>query len=327
MTAGDGGAYGADDDIVDYILGITFEIWEQKGVDLIRQYYGRDCVIWGMDGITRGAQAVVDATRATLTGFPDRRLLGENVVWSGSRDTGYYTSHRLLSVATNTGSTAYGPATGRPLRMTNIADCVIEEGVITREWLLRDNMVLATQLGADPLTAARGMAERRNGEHKAWLLGEADRVARVSTPDRGTASPRRDPNGFAWNVLGSVWRDDRALFDSAYAPYAYLHRSPLLEISGRDAIYEYYRSLRAVLGGLRFSVDHVASQPFAENGVDIAVRWTVAGEHAADFHGVAASGKPLFVLGATHWRCIDDRIASEVTVFDELALLSQTQAG
>ena len=79
MTSPQKGAYGFEHDIVDYILGITYEIWEERGVDLIHQYYSEDCVIWGLDGITRGAGAVVDATHATLEAFPDRRLLGEDV--------------------------------------------------------------------------------------------------------------------------------------------------------------------------------------------------------------------------------------------------------
>ena len=56
MTEGRTGAYGPDDDIVDFILGITFEIWEERGVELIHQYYAKDCIVWGLDGITHGAQ-------------------------------------------------------------------------------------------------------------------------------------------------------------------------------------------------------------------------------------------------------------------------------
>ena len=152
------GAYSADDDIVDFILGITFEIWGEGGVELIHQYYAADSIVWGLDGITHGAAEVVDGTRATLQGFPDRLLLAENVVWSGNRADGYYTSHRLLSLATNKGPTIYGPATGIRIRMTNIADCFIKDGMIVKEWLVRDNMTLATQLGAEPLAAARDMA-------------------------------------------------------------------------------------------------------------------------------------------------------------------------
>ena len=322
------GAYGAGDDIVDFILGITFEIWEQRGVELIHQYYAPDCVIWGLDGITHGAAEVVAATRRTLEAFPDRLLLAEHVIWSGDRATGYYTSHRLLSMATNEGPTVYGPATGVRIRMTNIADCVIENGVITREWLVRDNMTLATQLGAEPVAAARQMARSRSAEHRAWIDAEIARLRSVEPPagSSGRLDPRDDPSGFAWRVLTACWNGDKRTFDSTHAPYSVLHRSPLRHYSGRDAVFDYYRSLRAILGPVTFSIDHVATVPFGDNGVDIAIRWTAAGRHVGEAMGVKPTGKPMFVLGVTHWRCIAGRIAIEMTVFDDLALLSQALA-
>ena len=320
------GAYGADDDIVDYILGITFEIWEEGGVELIHQYYAADCVVWGLDGVTHGAQAVVDGTRETLNGFPDRLLLAENVIWSGNREDGYYSSHRLLSLATNKGPTIYGPATGVRIRMTNIADCVIEDGMIVKEWLVRDNMTLATQLGAEPVNAARDMAERRSPELEGWITDETVRVQGVKVPDFADrpVTPREDPTAFAWRVLTSCWQGDRELFDTTHAPYSVLHRSPLRHYSGRGDVYGYYENLRRIMGDPHFSVDHVSSQPFAENGIDIAVRWTATGEHRGEVLGVQPTGKPMFIMGVTHWRCINDRISAEMTIFDDLAVLSQT---
>ncbi len=328
MAARRTGAYGPDDDIVDFILGITFEIWEQRGVELIHQYYADDCVVWGLDGITHGAAAVVAGTEQTLAAFPDRLLLAEHVIWSGNRADGYYTSHRLLSMATNEGPTVYGPATGVRIRMTNIADCVIEHGVITREWLVRDNMTLATQLGAEPLAAARDMARARTAEHQGWLDAEVERVARVRAPDdvERPVNPREDPTAFAWRVLASCWSGDKEIFDTTHAPYSVLHRSPMRHYSGRDAVFAYYQSLRAIMGDVRFSVDHVATQSFSDNGIDIAVRWTATGRHAGEVMGVAPTGRPLFIMGVTHWRCIAGRIAIEMTVFDDLAVLSQALA-
>lgn len=320
------GAYGADDDIVDFILGITFEIWEEGGVELIHQYYAANCVVYGLDGVTHSAQAVVDGTRETLTGFPDRLLLAENVIWSGSREDGYYSSHRLLSLATNKGPTIYGPPTGVRIRMTNIADCVVEEGQIVEEWLVRDNMTLATQLGAEPVAAARAMVERRSTELSTWIDSEIERVNAIELPDSPDrpVAPREDPTGFAWRVLHSCWRGDRELFDTTHAPYSVLHRSPLRHYSGRGDVYGYYQNLRHIMGHVHFSIDHVSSQPFAENGIDIAVRWTASGLHEGEVLGVAPTGKPMFILGVTHWRCINDRISAEMTIFDDLAVLSQT---
>ena len=77
MTATSKGAYGADHDLVDYILGITFEIWEEGRVDLIDQYYGPETVVYALDGITRGSSAMIDGTNGMLAAYPDRLLLAK----------------------------------------------------------------------------------------------------------------------------------------------------------------------------------------------------------------------------------------------------------
>ncbi len=143
-------AYGADCSVTDYILGITFEIWEEGQVDKILQYYSEDCPVYGLDGITRGAAQMVEQTHATLKAFPDRLLIGDDVIWTGTVSNGF-SSHRVLSPMTNLGDTAFGPATGRSVRVMNMADCEITDGQISREWLVRDNLALVRQLGFDPV--------------------------------------------------------------------------------------------------------------------------------------------------------------------------------
>ena len=102
-----------------------------------------------------------------------------------------------------------------------------------------------------------------------------------------------------------------------------LHRSPFRHYSGRNEVFGYYESLRSIIGDASFSIDHVATQSLSTNGVDIAVRWSVAGTHADAVMGVPPTNKPIYILGVTHWRCIAGRIAIEMTVFDDLAVLSQ----
>ena len=50
------GRYGTGSELVDYILGITFEIWEERGIELIHQYYAPDCVVHGLDAVQHGIQ-------------------------------------------------------------------------------------------------------------------------------------------------------------------------------------------------------------------------------------------------------------------------------
>ena len=132
-----------------------------------------------------------------------------------------------------------------------------------------------------------------------------------------------DPTAFAWHALWSAWSGNRTAFDALHAPYCVLHRSPFRHYSGRDDVFSYYETLRGILGPASISIDHVATQPFSTNGIDIAVRWTAAGTHEGEVMGVAPTGKPMYLLGVTHWRCIAGRITAEITVFDDLAVLSQ----
>jgi hypothetical protein len=60
---------------------------------------------------------------ATLAEFPDRTLLGEDVIWSGSPEEGMLSSHRLHSTATHMHDGMYGAATGKKLSYRIMADC------------------------------------------------------------------------------------------------------------------------------------------------------------------------------------------------------------
>ena len=110
-------------DFPDYIIGITKEIWEDRGIATLHQYYAPDIVVRSPASVVQGNQGVIGATMATLAEFPDRTLLGEDVIWSGTPEKGMLSSHRLLSTATHLGDGVYGKATGKCLVYRIIADC------------------------------------------------------------------------------------------------------------------------------------------------------------------------------------------------------------
>ena len=325
MTTTHPGAYSADDDLVDYILGITFEIWEEGGVDLIDHYYGPDTLVYSLDGITSGSQAMIDGTQAMLAAFPDRLLLGDDVIGKGDTHDGY-SSHRVLSPMTNTGDSMWGPATGKSVRIMNMADCVVEEGVIALEWLARDNLALIKQLGFDITESARLIADRRTPELSAWFVEETDRLSNSLKPvdDTVLCSASTDPQQFSQQVLNALWMTDSSTtIESAYAPYSVMHRSPIEIISGRAAIAKHYADLRGAFDCSAASVDHIAVQAAGDHTHHIAARWAVCGMHVGEYLGVAATGKPVYIMGVTHRRIVDGRIAVEWTVFDSLGVLSQ----
>jgi predicted ester cyclase len=319
--------YNTNSNLVDYILGITFEIWEQRQVEKIFDYYGDEVEVFSLDGITRGASSMVEKTYQTLAAYPDRLLLGDEVIYSGNCKKGF-SSHRLTSPMTHLGPISFGAPTGQRIRIMNIADCEIIDGRITREWLVRDNLALVTQLGFDPPVSAGIMAENFDSSLREWLQQEFQRTTGGSasfTPPAKEHSTTR----FAQEVLDACWRSgDPATLKGAYATYCCMHRSPIQLFSGRNEILTHYANWRDALPDAHLSIDNVCSQPFnrPEDGdcMNLAVRWSVAGTHQGSFAGNTPTGKPVYIVGVTHWKIIDGRIASEWTIFDELAMLAQT---
>ena len=67
----------------DFILKITKQIWEGKDVNSIANFYTNDIPVRSPFGVTYGNKPVIDATFKTLKEFPNRQLLGEDVIWNG----------------------------------------------------------------------------------------------------------------------------------------------------------------------------------------------------------------------------------------------------
>lgn len=311
--------------VIDFILGITFDIWEGRQVESIADCYAPDVEVFGLDDVTLGVPAVIAGTQATLEAFPDRRLFGDAVIWSRQAGAAY-SSHRIISPMTHLGDTRYARATGRAVRIMNIADCIVENGRITREWLMRDHHALCIQLGIQVLPAARIMAQQRSDAGKHWLVGEHRRLEALGKGGLpGDAGRDAGANGrFAAGVFETCWRSgDAAALELAYAPYSVLHRSPIDTRSGRDAICEHYAALRRAFRARCIAIDHFIEQPGAHGTCEVALRWTVLTEQIGEFLGLEPQGREAVILGATHWRLLEGRIIAEWTVFDGVGVLSQ----
>ena len=57
-------------DFPDYIIGITKEIWEDRGISTLHEYYSDDIVVRSPASIVVGNQGVISATMATLAEPP-----------------------------------------------------------------------------------------------------------------------------------------------------------------------------------------------------------------------------------------------------------------
>lgn len=311
-------------DIVDYILRITYRIWEGRQVGLCREYYTADCPVYTLAGVTIGAEEVTQATHAMLGSFPDRTLQAENVIWSREGER-FHTSHRILTRMTNLGPSDMGPATGNGACLQVIAHCVVQDNRILEEWLVRDNFLLAEQLGFDPLEIARSKSRQPLQQRLAdWLESEFQRVQSDAErtpifPDEGGSARKR-----VLTTIHNVWNtgmsgDIRAVYDND----AILHVSRGRKICGIDDIADFYNSFRDALDNLKVCFDHCCANAPADKGDCLAVRWTLVGRHTGRGLYGEPCGAELVIMGESHYRLENGRIVEEWMVYDELSVWVQ----
>ena len=154
-------------DFPDYIIGITKQIWEDRGVESLNHYYAPDIVVRSPMGIQRGNEAVKASTMTTIHEFPDRQLFGEDVIWSETPEHGHLSSHRLITKATHLQDGQFGKATGKTWTVRVIADCAAKGETIYDEWLVRDYGGIVRQLGYDPAEFAAQLIEKEGGPQAA----------------------------------------------------------------------------------------------------------------------------------------------------------------
>jgi predicted ester cyclase len=306
----------------DYILGITKRIWEQRGIHLIRRWYAPDCVMHTPAGPAQGAEAVVQGTLETLHAFPDRELLGEDVIWSDDGpDRGLLSSHRVLSVMTHAGEGLFGPPTGRRLATRTVADCLVQDGVIVEEWLVRDQSGIARQLGLDPAAHGRrlGAADAAAGR-AGWHLEALAAIRRGEPEQHAVRQAHPAAEALAATLEAAFNRAElstlRDLHDRAVA----LHLPGHVEAFGQRALDAFAIGYLAAFPGARLVVDHCIALEEPGRPVRAAARWRLAGRH--DGHGAFGppSGAEVLVMGVTQAEFAGPRVTRTFWVVDELSL-------
>ena len=314
-------------DIVDYIVKITHEIWEERGVGRLYDYYGTNMRIHTSGGEIFGRDAVIAGTIQTLAGYPDRRLYAEEVIWTGNDDDGYFSSHRLRHTGTNWGHTPYGAPTGKSINYRAIADCAVVEGVIVEEWLVRDELCLVHQLGFDVHAMARKMAGNVPIDEQFTVPSEPDRLRGQMPPVPPADSAEFDIELFVRNAIHDVWNwrllnKIRDYYVEGYVCDGASGR----KLHGLNAYTTYVLSLLAPFPDLAVTVDHFCALQEDAQTYRTATRWTMAGTHTG--HGIYGqpTGKRIQIMGVTHHHVKNGKFIKEFTLFDEFALLKQIYA-
>lgn len=312
-------------DIVDYILGITREIWEERGVGpALERYYADNVLLRSPAGMVTGRQGVVASTLQTLHEFPDRRLLGEDIIWRGDEENGFISSHRLTSAMTHTGSGSYGQATNRPVRMRVIAECVVRNDQVVEEWLIRDQGAIAACLGTDAEDLARRQAENDLAVHGKVVFFSPDVDVPGNYVDVIDDSEEAHAYAGGWQA---VWGDkEPALIRQLY------HDGASICAPGGDILHGHIDMDRFVLGylaafpDLAFTVDNLVVNRDPGLPTRLAMRWHIEATHIGWGCFGAPGGASVYIMGLTHACMVNGRVTMEWILIDEVSVWKQILA-
>ena len=320
--------------LVDYILRITYRIWEDKNVGLIYQYYAQNLELYTPLGFIDSVQAVVEDTTRTLQSFPNRQLYSLNVIGGGDENDGYLSSHLIRSVMLNTGDSTFGKATGKKIDVLTIADCLCKENQVIREWLVRDNGDYIRQLGFDIEDIAEQLAQADLKENRtAWFEKEMqERInqtkfqAKLILQIQGCPSADEDVETIIKSMFHDIWTAQHfGMVDDYYFFNVQVHGLGGRSLCGTPNLQQFLAQFHATLTHADFKIEHIQSidSDAGDHEKFVHVRWSICGNHASCGLLGRGTGTPLYVMGISHFRLVRGRIAEEWTVFDELALWKQ----
>jgi predicted ester cyclase len=312
-------------DFPDYIIGITHEIWEGRGLATLHDYYSADIVVRSPGSVVTGNQNVIGATMATLAEFPDRQLLGEDVIWSGTPQDGMLSSHRILSTATHAADGVYGKATGTRLRYRILADCHARNNAIDDEWLIRDQGAIVRQMGATPQDYARDLIAREGGP---------EACVKPLTPETDLPGPYQGSgNDNEWgarhaDLLARIMGADMGAIEAEYDRAVQSEYPGGRTGHGRDAVDRFWMGLRASFPSARFEIHHRIGRDDPNMPPRSAIRWSLHGRHDGWGTFGPPTGAQVYVLGISHaeWGELiggDIRLRRDWTLFDETAIWKQ----
>ena len=328
----DPAAYAPFRDPRDYILSWTDQIWIDKGLGRLGEHYADDIKVHTAYGETYDFQHVLTNSVQKMSAFPNGGGgSGEDVVWEQRGPMGFISSHRVLKTGTNLGYWTYGPPTGRNWVSRTVAHCLVQDGKVVEEWLVRDEYAVLQSLGIEPERVAADLAAASPVTGQAMTIADdaGPFAGRFPDPARAGVSGRR-PERFddlchhIEAMYEEVWNKRR--FDRVIDycdPKVVCHTVRLHRAQAIDAYQQQIIDLLAVFPDGRIEVRDLVVCDSPELGTRIAAIWVLHGTYS----GVPLYGPvtrtPVKVLGATHFEMRGGRILREWRLFDEIAVLAQ----
>lgn len=131
----------------EYILRWTDIIWDDFGLGRLAEHYAEDIVVHGAYGPIRGMETVLRAALVKKGTFPNRIGTAEDVICEARGDDAFISHHRVFHSGKQEGFGGYGLPSTRQSESRNLAICLVQEGLVVEEWVVRDEFRVVTTLG------------------------------------------------------------------------------------------------------------------------------------------------------------------------------------
>ena len=295
----------------DFIREVTDLIWVDRAIGYIENNYHPDSIVHGAYGTSVGREEVIEGTLMRISETPNRVGQAEDVIWEARGDDAFLSSHLVLSADPD-----------NDFISRTIANCLYVRGKMEHEWVVRDSLAIARQLGQDPDEIARGRAFP-------GYSGSFIEPAPADPISVGDSGPR--PDNFREEVelclamIDQVWNGRR--LDRVKEFFV---RDLTLHTIGYRTIIRpggYTKNLVEMLSpfpGGRFEIRDIATnhdERYA--GLRVAVTWKLS----AVYNGIPTLGPltlaPVEILGISQFIVRHGRIVREVRIYDEIALRTQ----
>ena len=305
----------------DYILKITYRIWEERGVERIRDYYGEKAPVKTPTTVTDHVEDVISYTYKTLQMFPDRQLLGEDVIGSEDEPGTFYSSHRILSTMTHKGDGFYGPPSGTKVVTRIIADCICRGNKVIDEWMVRDQSAIVKQIGLDPREFGQQLALNLKETGSAVPSFE-DFVKRwTGPPDSG---PLKGAAKSLAETYRSIWEQSKlSVLESSHNRACHIHAPGGKILYGREQLTNFLNGYLASFPKGSFKVHHWIVDDEEGKNKRIALRWSYSAKHTGFGSFNEPTGAPVVIMAMTHAEMQEGLVVREYHAIDEISLWMQ----
>jgi predicted ester cyclase len=313
-------------DIVDYTVGSSQKIWQDKALGLIYTHYAHNAAVHRSDGERYGRDSVLEHAIRTLAAIPDLRLSDDEVISSGDQN-GFLVSHLVTVSGHHFGYSSYATPNEHPLEYLQISMRLVRENRVHEEWVVTDEIALIRQLGLDEVALAKSITLEESSQGlQAPAIGLSE-IVRSSgqrhPPIRLEGNPR-DPDVLPGLLYGLIW--NARMLDQIkvlYAPSAEIRVPGNRKLEGHDDLMRYVLGLLAAFPDCCINLDQLVHNGNESDGFLVSARWTFQGTHLGSSAYGAPTGRRVRIIGISHLEVRDGMVQREQMIWDEFVLLKQ----